>query len=77
MIRARSTSRVSMKRCNPKKKRVIRRASCDPEDAPEWSAQQFERAEIAVGGRVVREAQGTLTRPRGQSRKTDTKVKID
>lgn len=34
----------------------------DPDDAPEWSDEIFARAEIAVGGKVVRPAGGTLTR---------------
>ena len=34
----------------------------DPDDAPEWDEEVFGRAEIAVGGKVVREATGTLTR---------------
>lgn len=33
------------------------------DDAPEWSADVFERAEIKRGGEVVREASGTLTTP--------------
>lgn len=35
----------------------------DPDDAPEWSDEVFERAEVRKGGKVVREATGTLTRP--------------
>ena len=34
------------------------------------------RAEIAFGGKVVRAAQGTLTRPRGRPKKADAKVHI-
>ncbi len=34
----------------------------DPDDAPEWDDEFFARAEIAVGGKVVRQAEGTLTR---------------
>jgi uncharacterized protein (DUF4415 family) len=34
----------------------------DPDDAPEWNDEAFGRAEIAVGGKVVREAAGTLTK---------------
>jgi uncharacterized protein (DUF4415 family) len=34
----------------------------DPDDAPEWEDDVFERAELAIGGKVVREATGTLTR---------------
>lgn len=34
----------------------------DPDDAPEWPDEVWGRAEIAVGGKVVRPATGTLTR---------------
>ncbi|RRN64934.1 BrnA antitoxin family protein [Caulobacter sp. 602-1] len=35
----------------------------DPDDAPEWTDEQFERAELRIGGKVIRPANGTLTRP--------------
>jgi uncharacterized protein (DUF4415 family) len=34
----------------------------DPDDAPELTTEVAERAQIAVGGKVVREATGTLTK---------------
>src|SRR3954467_908023 len=34
----------------------------DPDDAPEWDDEVFARAEVAVGGKVVRPTNGTLTR---------------
>lgn len=34
----------------------------DPDDAPPWTADQFKRAEFAIGGEVIRPAQGTLTK---------------
>lgn len=34
----------------------------DPDDAPEWTDDQFERAELRVDERIVRPAGGTLTR---------------
>lgn len=34
----------------------------DPDDAPEWTAEMFEHAEIAIGGVVIRPATGTLTK---------------
>jgi uncharacterized protein (DUF4415 family) len=58
----------------PAEKRAIRRVWVDPDDAPEWTKEQFDRAEIAVGGQVVSPAQGTLTRPRGRPKKADAKV---
>ena len=35
-------------------------------EMPEWTAEQFDRAEIAIGGKVVRPAKGTLTRRPGR-----------
>jgi uncharacterized protein (DUF4415 family) len=58
----------------PAKRRASRRSWVDPDDAPEWSEEQFERAELAVGGKVVRKAEGSLTRPRGRPKKEDAKV---
>lgn len=60
----------------PAKKRASRRNFVDPDDAPEWTADQFARAEVASGGTVARPAQGTLTRPRGRPKKPDAKVHI-
>ena len=34
----------------------------DPDDAPEWGEEVFDRAQIAVGGEVFRPASGTLTK---------------
>jgi uncharacterized protein (DUF4415 family) len=60
----------------PAKKRTTRRIWVDPDDAPQWTEEQFDRAEIAVGGEVVRPAQGTLMRPRGRPKKADAKVHL-
>ncbi len=35
----------------------------DPDDAPEWTEDHFRYAQLSVGGKVVREAVGTWTRP--------------
>lgn len=35
----------------------------DPDDAPEWTDDQFARAQLSVGGKVIRPARGTLTEP--------------
>lgn len=35
----------------------------DPDDAPEWTNAHFLNAQLSVGGKVVREAVGTWTRP--------------
>jgi len=34
----------------------------DPDDPPEWPEEVWKRAEIAIGGKVVRPATGTLTK---------------
>jgi uncharacterized protein (DUF4415 family) len=34
----------------------------DPNDAPEWPDDAWDRAQVSVGGKVVRKATGTLTR---------------
>jgi uncharacterized protein (DUF4415 family) len=60
----------------PAKKRATRRVSAEPNDAPEWTQDQFDRAEVAVGGKVIVPAQGTLTRPRGRPKSPDAKVHI-
>lgn len=53
----------------------------DPDDAPEWTDAQLDRAEYAVGAKVIRNAQGTLTRSRGRPRleapKTQISVRLD
>ena len=55
--------------------RALTLLGLDPDDAPEWTADQFERAEIAIAGKVVRPARGTLT-TRGRPKKADAKVHI-
>ncbi len=47
----------------PKKEKTSRRAWVDPDDAPEWTEDQWDRAEFAIGGKVIRPANGTLTKP--------------
>src|SRR3954447_18000263 len=44
----------------PAKKHASKRSFVDPDNAPAWTAEQFGRAEVAFGGKVVRPAQGTL-----------------
>jgi uncharacterized protein (DUF4415 family) len=34
----------------------------DPDDAPEWPDEVWERAEFAIGDKVIRPATGTLTK---------------
>jgi uncharacterized protein (DUF4415 family) len=53
----------------------MRRGWVDPDEAPEWSQEQFERAEVALGGKIVSPA-GTITRARVRPKKADSKVHI-
>src|SRR5438477_10483426 len=36
--------------------------SWDPDTPPEWPDEVWDRAQIAIGGKVIREATGTLTK---------------
>ncbi len=51
------------------------------EDTPEWTDDQLDRAELAVGGKVVRQANGTLTRvgrpPEGAEAKRQVTLRLD
>jgi uncharacterized protein (DUF4415 family) len=52
----------------------------DSDDAPEWSDDVFERAEIRRGDKIVRPASGTLTkmgRPRLQNPKRQVTLRLD
>src|SRR3954468_11443316 len=44
------------------RKRDTKGAWIDPDDAPELTDEMFARAQISVGGKVIREAAGTLTK---------------
>ena len=44
------------------KEKNSKRDWVDPDDAPEWPDEVWDRAQISVGGKVIREATGTLTR---------------
>lgn len=53
----------------------------DDEDLPEWTDDQLDRAELAAGGKVVRPANGTLTRagrpPLGAAAKQQVTLRLD
>ncbi len=52
----------------------------DPDQAPEWTDDQFERAEFSMGDRVIRPANGTLTkagRPRSLDPKRQVTLRLD
>lgn len=50
-------------------------AFVDPDDAPELTEDQLDRAEFAIGGKVIRPAQGTLTK-RGRPKLAHPKVQV-
>lgn len=47
----------------------------DPDDPPEWTDEHFRHAQLSVGGKVVREAIGTWTKP-GRPPKADPKQQV-
>lgn len=47
----------------------------DDDDLPEWTDDQWDRAQYSVGGVVIREAQGTLTK-RGRPKLADPKQQV-
>ena len=53
----------------------------DDEDTPPWTDDQLDRAELAIGGKVVRPANGTLTRvgrpPLGETAKRQVTLRLD
>jgi uncharacterized protein (DUF4415 family) len=52
----------------------------DPDDAPEWTAEVFERAALYDGDKLIRPAQGTLTkrgRPRLENPKRQVTLRLD
>src|SRR5207244_8206071 len=44
------------------RRKSIKPSWIDPDDAPELTPELAERAQISVGGKVIREATGTLTK---------------
>ena len=54
--------------------------SWDPDTPPEWPDEVWDRAEFAIGGKVVREATGTLTKagrpPIGSQAKTQVTLRL-
>jgi len=58
------------------KKPVTKKAWVDPDDAPELTDDFFARAQIAIGDKVIRPAQGTLTKGPGRPKKANAKVSV-
>lgn len=64
----------------PKSTKDSKNASVDPDDAPKLTDDFFERAQIREGDKVVRPAQGTLTRrgrPRSENPKRQITIRLD
>lgn len=52
----------------------------DDDDLPEWTEEQFARAEFAIGRQIIRPAQGTLTklgRPASENPKKQVTLRLD
>jgi len=47
----------------PKNLKTAEEPWIDPDDAPEWSEDMFRRAAVWHGDKLIRPADGTLTRP--------------
>lgn len=60
---------------------VIESNWVDPDDAPEWTQDQFDRAEIRFGDTIIRPANGTLNRPgrppQGDAPKRQVTLRLD
>ena len=58
----------------------LNRDWADPDDAPEWPDEVWDRAQFSIGGTVVREATGTLTRrgrpPLGEAPKQQVTLRL-
>jgi len=64
----------------PKNEKPISTPWVDPDEAPEWTPDAFDRAEIRRGERLVRPATGTLTkrgRPKLEQPKLQVTLRLD
>lgn len=55
-------------------------ADWDDDDLPEWTDDQFDRAEFRIGGKLIRPADGTLTkpgRPKSDNPKQQVTLRLD
>ena len=63
------------------RKAAVSPPGLDDEDTPEWTDDQLDRAELSVGGKVLRPANGTLTRagrpPLGNAAKQQVTLRLD
>ncbi len=64
----------------PAKEQSIATGWTDPDDAPEWTDDVFERAAVYHGDKLIQPAQGTLTRrgrPKLESPKRQVTLRLD
>lgn len=47
----------------------------DPDDAPEWTDEHFRNAALYIGGKLIRPAIGTYTKP-GRPKSADPKQQV-
>ena len=59
----------------PKKSTAAAEPWIDPDDAPEWTEEMFRRAAVYHGDKLIRPAQGTLTKP-GRPKSADPKQQV-
>jgi uncharacterized protein (DUF4415 family) len=63
------------------KRKSMKPSWVDPDDAPELTDEVAARAQISIGGKVIREATGTLTRrgrpPVGEATKQQVTLRLD
>ena len=62
------------------REKSIKQEWVDPDDAPEWTEDVFDRAQFSRSGKVVRPATGTLTkrgRPKLEAPKKQLSVRLD
>jgi uncharacterized protein (DUF4415 family) len=59
----------------PKNEPSIKSNWIDPDEAPEWTAETFDRAAVHQGETLIRPASGTLTK-RGRPRSDDPKLQV-
>lgn len=63
------------------KRRPIKQSWIDPDDAPELTPELARRAQVSVGGKIVRQATGTVTKrgrpPVGDEPKQQVTLRLD
>jgi uncharacterized protein (DUF4415 family) len=59
----------------PKNEASIKSTWIDPDEAPEWTVETFDRAAVHQGETLIRPASGTLTK-RGRPKSDDPKLQV-